>query len=193
MLKPLLATSCMLVAAGSARADEITASSTTTASTRVGIEIGPEDLALGGYGLGAAITPAGSHWRFGSTAYRLELPKFVTELDSANKGWTATLTFGIDANVSYQLDASGKGWFFEGVVPYERYDYSIDGMTAHGADVSVVAGAGYKWMPYRGLYIRPLLAVALRVASTGSRTVDGKEFADPVAKPLPILHVGYEF
>ncbi|HEU0034009.1 MAG TPA: hypothetical protein VFQ53_25455 [Kofleriaceae bacterium] len=163
--------------------------------TRVSVETGPLDLALGGLGAGAAVTPSSSpHWRVGSTAYRLELPKFITELDSANVGWTATLTFGIDINVSYQVAESGKGWFFEGIVPYERYRYEHDGMSTTAANLSLTVGAGYKWMPFdNGLFVRPLLGVAVRLASTGSRSVGGKEFADPLVKPLPVIHVGYEF
>lgn len=178
----------------------VTAIAQQTSKTRISLEIDPATFVWKGYSAHLRIQPAHSkHFQIGAGVYSMEMPDFLVDLNSHNKGkgWNAKIKLGYGIFAEYYFSEVNKGWFAGGQTSMQTYTVSNNNFTgeADHTNFLVMGYAGYSWKPFSNndLYVKPWAGIGSVSRVSGTTTIaDNKYNVAPVTM-FATLHIGYTF
>lgn len=183
---------------------------TVTASTPAFADDGPPETAAvataaGGWSTSAGLSPTlmalkgigfevdvkgPRHLRLNASAYTLALPELFQN-DNAGEGWTIRDTGGA-AGAQVYLRADSRGFYVAALVESQNHHLERAGQSLDALEIGVAAELGYRFMPWKGLYITPRILAVIPLYMSKERTLAGETFDDPPVRPVPLLYVGWE-
>jgi hypothetical protein len=166
----------------------------TTDGVRVGVETSPVLAALDGYQVTVAVRlPAAPRWRFGVSAFGIQVPETFAELD--NQGWSVHDN-GFAAGVERELGHAARGGWLLGAafVGQQRRTSRSDG-TGTLLEYDLMLQAGYRWYPSRrvGLEVTPWIGLPIALHRTAEPVIDGMTYKFRPVGFVPNVAVGWEF
>ena len=158
--------------------------------TRYSVGVSPALAALKGGGIEADLMPAG-HVRFFVATFTLAIPKLF-QRGNSDEGWTIRDTGG-GVGAEYFVRSAGRGLFFGALAETQNHHDQRVGMSQNSLEVGVAAEIGYRWMPWRSLYITPRLLAVVPLYRTKERTLGGETLDEGPVRPVPLLYTGWQF
>jgi len=158
--------------------------------TRFSVGTSPVFPALEGVGIEADVMPPG-HLRYYAAAFTFALPSWLQRSNS-DEGWTIRDSGGA-VGADYFLDAAGRGVFFGLVAEVQNHHDDRMGMTENALEIGVAAELGYRWMPWRGLFVTPRLLAVVPVYMSRDRRLGNASFDEAPVRPVPLLSTGWQF
>ena len=157
---------------------------------RLSAGFSPALVLLQGFGLEADLM-APRHLRFFASAFTLAIPELFMR-DDADEGWSIRDT-GAGAGVQVALRPDGRGLFAGVLVETQNHHIERAGQSLDSLELGVAAEIGYRWMPWRGLYITPRLLAVVPLYMSKERELAGESIDEPPVRPVPLLYTGWEF
>ena len=161
---------------------------------RIGVDTSPVLAAMDGYQLTVAVRlPAAPRWRFGASAFGIQIPETFAQLD--NSGWSVHDN-GFAAGVEREFSSSGRGGWYVGAdaVAQQRRTSRSDG-TGTLIEYDLMLQAGYRWYPSHtlGAMVTPWLGVPIALYRTAEPVIDGMTYKFKPAGIVPNVSLGWEF
>ena len=66
-------------------------------------------------------------------------------------------------------------------------------MSQNSLELGVAAEVGYRWMPWRSLYITPRLLAVVPLYYSKERTLGGETLDEAPVRPVPLIYTGWQF
>jgi hypothetical protein len=157
---------------------------------RFSVGVSPALALLKGGGIEVDVMPPG-HLRFFASAFTLAIPKLFQRSNS-DEGWTIRDT-GAGVGIEYFLRATGRGVFFGAIIEVQNHHDERMGLSQDTLELGVAAEIGYRWMPWRNLYITPRLLAVVPLYQNNERTLGGETLDEAPVRPVPLVYAGWEF
>jgi hypothetical protein len=171
----------------------ITASSVAAAEPvedwRLSVGVSPALAILRGGGIEADVTRG--HARLFASVFTLRIPKLFLR-DNADEGWSIRDT-GAGLGAEYLLRGDGRGLFVGALLEAQNHHDERIGMAQNSLELGVAVDVGYRWMPWRSLYITPRLVAVLPLYYTRERMVGGEKLDEARIRAVPLLYTGWQF
>jgi len=181
MRSTALLAACVLASSTAAHADD---------DTRVSVGVSPALAALKGGGIEADIMPPG-HVRFFASVFTLAIPKLFLR-DQSDEGWSIRDTGG-GLGAEYFISSAGRGLFVGLLAETQNHHDERMDTSQNSLELGVAAEVGYRWMPWRNLYVTPRLLAVVPLYRTKERTVAGESVDEGPVRPVPLLYAGWQF
>ena len=161
---------------------------------KLSVETSPVLAAMDGYQLTVTVRlPAAPRWRFGASAFGIQIPEAFATLDNA--GWSVHDN-GFAAGVDREFGSAGRGGWYVGAdaVAQQRRTSRSDG-TGTLVEYDVMLQAGYRWYPSRtlGATITPWLGFPINLHRTAEPVIDGMTYKFKPVGVVPNIAIGWEF
>lgn len=158
---------------------------------RVSVQVDPVLFGLRGYSIwvGLAVAP---HWN-------ITIGSFAGDALWQPEGWSARIRFSPIILTSYFFREDNRGPYLSmgfGQLQWGLEHQDDPGVTAEMDQVVLTPMVGFRWFPSPtlGLFIDPFASVAVPLFQTGSTTLQGKRYRQPLTNfLLPGFFVGWEF
>jgi hypothetical protein len=134
---------------------------------------------------------APEHFRLFASVFTLVIPELF-QRDNADEGWSIRDTGG-GAGIQYHLRADGRGLYVGALVESQNHHIERMGQSLDALEIGVAAEIGYRWMPWKGLYITPRLLAVVPLYMSKERTLAGETLDEAPVRPVPLLYSGWEF
>jgi len=158
--------------------------------TRYSVGVSPALAALKGGGIDFDVRVRG-HVRLFASTFTLALPRLF-QRDNSDEGWTIR-DIGAGAGATYFLRSTGRGLFVGALGVVQNHHDERMGLAQNSLELAVAAEVGYRWMPWRNLYVTPRLLAVVPLYSSKERTLGGETFDEGPVRPVPLLDTGWEF
>lgn len=157
---------------------------------RVSAGFSPTLVLLQGIGLEADLM-APRHVRFFASVFTLAIPELFMR-DDADEGWSIRDTGG-GAGVQVALRADGRGLYLGALVETQNHHLERAGQSLDSLEVGVAGEVGYRWMPWRGLYVTPRILAVVPLYMSEERALAGESIEEPPVRLVPLLYTGWQF
>lgn len=170
----------------------VAAAEETTAESRwkFGVGVSPALALLKGGGIEVDAMPPG-HFRFFASAFTLAIPE-AFQRDNADEGWDIRDTGG-GVGAEYFLRDDHEGWFVGLIAEMQNHRDERLGMSQSSLEFGLAPEVGYRWMPWRNLYITPRLLAVVPLYTTKEREIAGEKVDEGPVRPVPLLYAGWQF
>jgi len=158
--------------------------------TPYSVGVSPALAALKGGGIEADIMPI-SHLRLTASVFTLAIPKLFLR-DNSDEGWTIRDAGG-GLGAEYFLSSVGRGLFFGAIAETQNHHDERMDLSQNSLEIGVAAEVGYRWMPWRQLYITPRVLAVVPLYRTKERTLGGETVDEGPVRAVPLLYAGWEF
>jgi len=142
-------------------------------------------------GGGVEVDATRGHTRFFVSTFTLRIPKLF-QRENSDEGWTIRDTGG-GIGAEYLFRGDGRGLFVGAVLEAQNHHDERVGMSQNSVELGVAAEVGYRWMPWRSLYITPRLLAVVPLYYTKERTLGGEKLDEAAVRPVPLLYTGWQF
>ncbi len=167
--------------------------------TSISLEIDPATFAFKGYSAHIRVAPASSkHFLLGAGIYAMEMPAFMVDLNSKNKGkgWEVRLNRGVGLFGEYHFQEVNRKWFTG--VQTGIQEFRIGNTAGENeesfSNLLFMGYTGYTFKPFDfNLYFKPWAGVGYTSKISGETRVGDLEYDVAPMTFFLTLHVGYTF
>lgn len=156
---------------------------------RFGVGVSPTLALLEGGGVEVDVMKG--HARYFASVFTLAIPKFI-QRDNRDEGWTIRDTGG-GIGAEYFFRDDGRGWFVGGIVEMQNHHDQRMGMSQSSLEFGIAPEVGYRFMPWKNVYITPRILAVVPLYMTKERELAGEKIDEAPVRPVPLLYAGWQF